>query len=140
MAFEAFAAIIVGLSGGLAVGGGFVAFIAVLGIIPRLIQLSKRTTALRSFEWAIILGALTGSVATLHGITLKVSPFFTLPVGLLAGMFIGMLAAALAEVLNVFPIFTRRLKLEKYLIFLMMAIVLGKITGSLFQWLFFVKY
>ncbi|PAF13508.1 stage V sporulation protein AB, partial [Shouchella clausii] len=32
---------IIGFAGGLAVGSGFVAFLAVLGIIPRLTQLSK---------------------------------------------------------------------------------------------------
>lgn len=140
MAIEALFAIVVGISGGLAVGGGFVAFISVLGIIPRLVQLSKKEKALRSFEWAVILGGLTGSVATLHDVTFRVSALVSLPVGLFAGMFVGMLAAALAEVLNVFPIFARRLKLENNLLLLMMAIVLGKITGSLFQWLFFVRY
>ncbi|MEC0304808.1 stage V sporulation protein AB, partial [Terribacillus saccharophilus] len=39
--------------------------------------------------------------------------------------------------LNVFPILTRRIGLDSSLIWFFMAIVLGKITGSLFQWLLF---
>ena len=33
--------IVIGLAGGLAAGAGFVAFLTVLGIIPRLMQLTK---------------------------------------------------------------------------------------------------
>ncbi|MEH7228677.1 stage V sporulation protein AB, partial [Bacillus safensis] len=33
--------VLVGLGGGLTVGAGFVAFLTVLGIIPRLMQLTK---------------------------------------------------------------------------------------------------
>lgn len=33
--------IVIGLAGGIAVGGGYVAFLAVLGVIPRLAQLTR---------------------------------------------------------------------------------------------------
>lgn len=140
MAVEALFAILIGLSGGLAVGSGLVAFITVLGIIPRLVQLTKTQKAIQAYEIAVITGAMIGSIATLHDIKGIFPAFFTIPVGLAAGMFVGMLAAALTEVLNVLPILAKRIGLEKNIIVLVMAIVLGKIFGSLFHWIFFVKF
>ena len=55
------------------------------------------------------------------------------------GVFVGMLAAALTEVLNVFPILAKRVGIEDRIIILIMAIVLGKIFGSLFHWIYFVN-
>ena len=57
--------IFIGLAGGLAVGSGFVAFLTVLGIIPRLTQLSKTMKMIRYYEWAVVLGAICGAMATL---------------------------------------------------------------------------
>jgi stage V sporulation protein AB len=55
-------------------------------------------------------------------------------------MFIGMLAAALTEVLNVFPILAKRIGLGDKIVILLMAIVFGKIIGSLFHWIYFVNH
>jgi stage V sporulation protein AB len=49
-----------------------------------------------------------------------------------------MLAAALTEVLNVFPVLSKRIGIQEKIIYLLMALVLGKIAGSLFQWIYFV--
>jgi stage V sporulation protein AB len=54
------------------------------------------------------------------------------------GIFNGMLAAALTEVLNVFPVLSKRIGIQEKIIYLLMALVLGKIAGSLFQWIYFV--
>lgn len=68
------------------------------------------------------------------------SEWLAVPVGLLAGMFIGMLAAALTEVLNVLPILAKRIGFGSKIIILLMAIVFGKIAGSLFHWLYFIHH
>ncbi|MFB1050445.1 stage V sporulation protein AB [Paraliobacillus sp. JSM ZJ581] len=131
--------IIVGLASGLIVGTGFVAFITVLGIIPRLIQLSKTNKFLHFYEFGVVSGVMFGSYLSFTPFHLKVGVPFVLIWGLLHGVFIGMLAAALTEVLNVFPILAKRINVDQQIIWLMLAIVLGKIAGSLFQWLLFVK-
>ncbi|MFZ4452200.1 stage V sporulation protein AB [Salibacterium aidingense] len=138
MAFEVLITMIVGLSGGLAVGSGFVAFISVLGIIPRLVQLTNTEKAAKAYEIAVIGGAVFGTAAVLHPFQFSFPAFFTIPVGLAAGIFVGMLAAALTEVLNVFPILAKRVGMEKNVMSLVMAIVLGKIIGSLFHWIIYV--
>ncbi|TXC93475.1 stage V sporulation protein AB [Metabacillus litoralis] len=130
---------IVGLSGGLVVGSGFVAFLAVLGIIPRLTQLTKTYRLIHVYEWAIILGAVIVGWMSLRNTELFQSELWLIPIGLLCGVFIGMLAAALTEVLNVFPILAKRIGFGEKIIILLMAIVLGKIVGSLFHWIYFVN-
>ncbi len=129
---------LIGLAGGLAVGSGFVAFLSVLGVIPRLTQLTKTMKMIRFYEWAVVFGAVLGGCATLWDYSLLFSMYFLIPIGLLMGTFIGMLAAALTEVLNVLPILAKRIGIERKIVFLLMAIVMGKIFGSLFQWIYFV--
>ncbi|KIL44253.1 stage V sporulation protein AB [Jeotgalibacillus soli] len=130
----------IGFASGIAVGGGFVAFLAVLGIIPRLIQLVGSRVHLRSLEWAVITGAMTGLAGSIYEVSTEFAIWLVPLVGLLAGTFIGMLAAALTEVLDVIPIVTRRLGMASKLQAIMHAIVFGKVAGSLFYWLLFIPY
>ncbi|WP_017755651.1 stage V sporulation protein AB [Calidifontibacillus oryziterrae] len=130
--------ILVGFAGGVAVGSGFVAFLTVLGIIPRLTQLTKTMKYIRAYEWSVVLGATTGCWIYLNETIHSISSLFLIPIGLADGIFVGMLAAALTEVLNVFPILAKRLGIQEKIIFLLMAIVLGKVLGSLFHWVYFV--
>jgi stage V sporulation protein AB len=128
----------VGFAGGLAVGAGFVAFLTVLKMIPRLTQLTKTMKMIHHYELAIVIGVLTGSWLGLQDHILSISKLFLIPIGLLDGIFNGMLAAALTEVLNVFPIISKRIGIQDKIIYLIMAIVFGKVAGSLFQWMYFV--
>lgn len=129
----------IGFAGGIAVGGGFVAFLAVLGIIPRLVQLTKSVHYVQAYEWAVITGALTGSWCSLRDTVLSASPFWLVPLGLLCGVFVGMLSAALTEVLNVLPVLAKRVGVDGKIVVLLMALVLGKVLGSLFHWLYLIK-
>ncbi|WP_078553163.1 stage V sporulation protein AB [Bacillus alkalicellulosilyticus] len=140
MVIEAVLSIFIGLGGGLAVGGGFVAFLSVLGIVPRLTQLSKTQKYIAIYEWSVVLGALTGATASLNDLELHLTEWLLLPIGLACGMFVGMLAAALTEVLNVLPILSKRIGVQEKIVILLMAIVLGKMFGSLFHWVYFVDH
>ncbi|MFC4617865.1 stage V sporulation protein AB [Camelliibacillus cellulosilyticus] len=129
---------LIGLSWGLAVGAGFVAFLTVLGIIPRLTQLSKTHAYIRGYEWSVIIGAVTGTWFGVRNIHSVLPAFLLIPIGLGAGLFVGMLAAALTEVLNVLPILSKRIGIKEKILVLLMAIVLGKMFGSLFHWTYFI--
>jgi stage V sporulation protein AB len=129
----------IGLAGGLAVGTGYVAFLTVLGVIPRLTQLSKTMKMIHWYEWAVVMGALTGVLVSLEDILLFLKSYFLIPIGLATGIFYGMVAAALTEVLNVLPILAKRVGVDGKITILIMALVLGKILGSLFHWIYFVK-
>ncbi|GGF87457.1 stage V sporulation protein AB [Paenibacillus abyssi] len=127
---------LIGLAGGIAVGSGLVALLVVFDLIPRLAQLAYAYRNSAWFESAIICGAVYWSFADFFdwklGIPLQLP---LVGIGLLDGMFVGMLAAALTEVMNVLPILAKRLRIGKYLVSLLMAMVLGKVVGSLFDWL-----
>ena len=131
--------ILIGLAGGIAVGSGYVAFLAVLGIIPRLAQLTRSGKHIQYFEWAVIAGTLTGAWCSLKNITFQTSQYWLVILGIFCGTFIGMLAAALTEGLNVLPILAKRVGVEGKIIVLLVALVLGKVIGSLFHWIYFVK-
>ncbi|WP_251555421.1 stage V sporulation protein AB [Neobacillus muris] len=127
-----------GFASGLSVGAGYVAFLTVLGIIPRLMQLSKTMKMIHHYEWAVVIGALAGVLADLRDPILGLPAFLLIFLGLTGGVFVGMMAAGLTEALNVFPILAKRIHLDGKIVILIMAIVLGKIFGSIFQWVYFV--
>jgi stage V sporulation protein AB len=139
MTIKVLIVIFIGLAGGLAVGAGYVAFLTVLGVIPRLTQLSKTMKMIHWYENAVVLGALTGAIVSLEDVILYLKSFFLVPIGLAAGIFYGMVAAALTEVLNVFPILAKRVGVDGKITYLLMAFVLGKIFGSLFHWIYYVR-
>ncbi|MCM3747345.1 stage V sporulation protein AB [Paenibacillus pasadenensis] len=127
---------LLGLAGGVAVGSGMVALLIVFDLIPRLAQLSRAFRLSAVFESAVVGGSLFWTWADFFEWKLSLPPQLALPLpGLLCGIFIGMLAAALTEVMNVLPILAKRLRLTAYLGALVMAMVLGKTVGSLFDWL-----
>jgi stage V sporulation protein AB len=126
-----------GLSGGLATGAGYVAFITVLGVIPRLMSATKTTSSIHLYELSLVLGVVAGTLLHIFNVDLHWPAVTTAFVGLFSGLFIGMAAAALTEVLNVFPILARRAGVFANINILMMAVALGKMTGSLIQWIVF---
>lgn len=133
------AEVVIGFAWGLAVGCGFVAFLTVLGIIPRLIQLTKTLHLVKVYTGCVILGTLMGTYLSFTNVSWSNPVILIVFWGLFHGIFNGMLAAALTEVLNVFPLLTKRIRLENKLITFMMAVVIGKIIGSLFQWIILVR-
>ncbi|AFC29832.1 Stage V sporulation protein AB [Paenibacillus mucilaginosus 3016] len=125
----------VGLAGGLAVGSGLVAFLVVLDIIPRLAQITRSYYRIRWYEGAVILGALFFTLTDFFEWEYGLFPLASSLFGLFSGCFIGMLAAALTEVINVLPILAKRIGMERYIIWLLMAMILGKVLGSMVDWL-----
>lgn len=130
-------AAVVGVAGGLAVGGGMVAFLVVLDIIPRLAQMTRAFDRVHFFEGAIVIGVIVWTIADFCDWRVQLSPLAPAIVGFVSGCFIGMLAGALTEVLNVLPIMAKRMGLGGYIVWLLMAMVLGKVAGSLFEWIVF---
>ncbi|WP_400163845.1 stage V sporulation protein AB [Brevibacillus sp. TJ4] len=125
----------IGLGWGVAVGSGFVAFITVLDLIPRLTQLTNSRRHIRKLEWALICGVVFFTLVDFYGWQTALPRLAASVYGLFSGVFVGTLAAGLTEALNVFPIIAKRLQMEDKLLYLLMAMVLGKIAGSLVQWL-----
>ncbi|NIK77528.1 stage V sporulation protein AB [Paenibacillus castaneae] len=129
---------LLGLAGGLAVGSGLVALLIVLDIIPRLAQIANAYRMSIWYETAVISGSLYWTFFDFMDWKLAMpSGAWLSTIGLFDGIFVGMLAAALTEVMNVLPILAKRMNLSKFMVSLVMAMVLGKTLGSLFDWLVF---
>ncbi|MCC8028856.1 MAG: stage V sporulation protein AB [Lachnospiraceae bacterium] len=125
--------ILIGLVCGLAVAAGAFALIAGLGLIPRLAGKTSVASCVIPLENAVIYGGLFGAVVALFGqIPLRIGSWFTVVYGLSAGVFTGCLEVALAEVLNVFPILFRRVKLKQGLNLIVFFFALGKTAGALY--------
>ncbi len=127
--------ILIGFSGGIVIGSAFIAVIVLLNIIPRLAQMSHTDEFINIYEKVMILSVVLITLLDFFDVTLKISKIYLVPIGLIMGIFIGILAAALAEVINVVAVFERRVKIKDYIIYILIAIALGKTVGSLIQWL-----
>lgn len=127
--------VIAGVAGGFSVGSAFVALLIVLDLIPRLVQLTRAYRRAWLFESATLTGALYWICADQFHWRMTWSAGWLLIPAIFQGVFVGMFAAALTEVLNVLPILSKRLKLKPYLFSLLIAMILGKVTGSLIDWL-----
>ncbi|MDR5660058.1 stage V sporulation protein AB [Serpentinicella sp. ANB-PHB4] len=127
---------IVGFGNGLIVGSGIVALITLLDIVPRLCQLTKTYKYIRQYEGIIILGSVIAAFLSLTDISIFNNRVYVVIIfGFFNGFFIGMLASALAEVMNVIPVIVRRFKIDGYVIYILYALIFGKVIGSLVDWL-----
>lgn len=125
-----------GLSFGLTVSAGIFAFITMLDVIPRLTHRTGTAVHLYGYENTIILGGTLGNIMFLFVRNFPVSYVGLAVFGLFSGTFIGCLAMALAESLRVIPIFVKRLKLKEGLPIVLVAIALGKLAGTIYQYFF----
>ncbi|WP_427339039.1 stage V sporulation protein AB [Caloranaerobacter sp. DY30410] len=126
---------LIGFSGGIVIGSAFIAVIVLLNIIPRLAQMSHTEKFINIYEKVMILSVVLITLLDFFDVTLRISEIYLVPIGLIMGIFIGILAAALAEVIDVVAVFERRVKIKDYIIYILIAIAFGKTVGSLIQWL-----
>ena len=119
------------IAAGLMVSAGVFAFIAAIGIVPRMAWRTGTRHFVRWYEDVIVLGGIFGTTTMFIDYRLPPSDFLLGAVALFNGLFVGVLAMALTEVLNVMPILMRRARLTKGLQWIILAFALGKIVGSL---------
>ena len=129
------ASAIIGFGSGLIIAGAVYAFITIVGAVPRLAQKTQTTKQVRVYESALALGGIFGVLASTFQFLLPVGSIGVAAISVANGIFIGCLAMSLAEVMNVIPIFSRRARIERGMFFLVMAIAVGKLVGSLMYFL-----
>lgn len=126
---------VLALSGGMLVGTAAAAFVTLLDIIPRLSQVSNTSDKIGIYEITISISMTVTSLGALLGWSIGINyKIFIVLIGFTLGAFVGLLASALAEVLNVMPVLFRRVSIEKYIIAVLIAVALGKIIGSFLSW------
>lgn len=123
--------ILYSMASGLMVSAGVFAFIAAIGIVPRMAWRTGTRHYVRWYEDAIVLGGIFGTTTMFVDYRLPASDVLLGAFALCNGLFVGVLAMALTEVLNVMPILMRRARLTKGLQWIILAFALGKVVGSL---------
>ena len=87
------------------------------------------------YEDMVAAGAILGNLFQIFEVNLPGRMIFLAIYGLFGGIFVGCWAMALAEILNVFPIFMRRARIVRYLAVFVVMVALGKGIGAgLFFW------
>lgn len=121
---------LIGLSGGLVIAGGLFSFIIELGVVADLADRTHTGEHILLYEDCVAVGGIVGNLLSVFHFSLPVGVWLLPVFGLLAGIFVGCWSMALAEILNVFPIFVRRLKIVRYLSAFVLSMALGKGIGA----------
>ncbi|MDE6738571.1 MAG: stage V sporulation protein AB [Lachnospiraceae bacterium] len=144
---------VIGVSSGLIVSAGVFTVLISVGLIPRFagkMHVARKIFVLEEMvvfgtlfggffsifsDWGMIGGfvrehRLFGEYAT-EGAWNLIGTLFLLVFGVFAGIFVGCLALAIAEMLNTIPIFARRIGFRHGLGIAILAVALGKLVGSL---------
>ena len=122
--------VLLGFGSGLVIAGAVFAFIAIIGVVPRLAQKTNSQQYIKLYEEAIIAGGIFGASTMMIEYRLPLPAAVVAPLALCVGIFFGCLAVSLAEVLDVIPVLTRRARLQQGMAAFMLAIALGKLVGS----------
>lgn len=137
-----------GLSYGMLASAGVFTVLAAVGLIPRFAGKTHTAGKAVLYEEMVIGGTIVGGLVSvferychfgdkllilgLPEAVLKVAgTIIILIFGMSAGMFIGCLALAIAEMLNSIPIFARRAGFRHGLGIVICAVAAGKLVGSL---------
>lgn len=143
--------------------GVFTVFVSV-GLVPRFADKTHTAAYIIKYENAIMAGSILGCLFSIYakGITPFLGKLGAIPLfgdfslftggpfyhlltwgnlllgvfGIFAGMFVGCIAIAIAEMLNTIPIFLRRISLGEGAGILILSIALGKVLGSFLYYVF----
>ncbi len=144
---------IIGVSSGLIVSAGVFTVLISVGLIPRFAGKMHVARKIFILEEMVVFGTLFGGFFSIfgdwgmigefvkkhrifgesatEGVWNLIGTLFLLMFGVFAGIFGGCLALAIAEMLNTIPIFARRIGFRHGLGIAILAVALGKLTGSL---------
>ena len=144
---------VIGVSAGLIVSAGVFTVLISVGLIPRFAGKMHVAQKVFVLEEAVIWGTLTGSFLSVYsewgqigyyvrmheifgagateGVWNLTGTLIQIIFGLFAGIFVGCLALAIAEMLNTIPVFARRIGFRHGLGVAILAVAVGKLLGSL---------
>lgn len=144
---------LIGASAGLIVSAGVFTVLLSVGLIPRFAGKMHVARKIFTLEEMVVFGTLAGGLCSVYsdlgmigryvrehrlfgadatdGIWNLFATVFLIVFGLFAGIFVGCLALAIAEMLDTIPIFSRRIGFRHGLGIAILAVALGKLVGSL---------
>ena len=118
----------IGLSSGGVIAAGIFAFLAIIGVFPRLIGVTHTRCYMILYETLLILGGTAGNLMDLFHLPLAgAGTAFLALWGLALGVFVG----CLVETLKALPVLGRRLGLAVGIQYLILSIAAGKFVGAM---------
>ena len=124
---------VIGFSAGIIVAGGLFSFIIGLGVISDFADRTHTGEHILLYEDCVALGGMLGNLWWLYQFPIRGGEIMLMISGTLSGIFVGAWSMALAEMLDIFPIFVRRFKGIRYVPHMILGIALGKGLGALFS-------
>lgn len=125
--------IFIGLVSGIIIAGGLFAFVVTVGVMTRLVTATKTAKRILLYEDVLVIGVAIANGISLYTPTVRYTGFLLPFCGLFSGIYVGCLAVALAEVVNVMPVFARRVKLKYGMSWLIVGFAIGKMLGTWYQ-------
>ena len=144
---------VIGISSGLIVSAGVFTVLISVGLIPRFAGKMHVARKIFVLEEMVVLGTLAGGFLSIfsdwgmigrfvrehallgesatEGVWRLIGTAVLVVFGVFAGIFVGCLALAIAEMLNTIPVFARRIGFRHGLGIAILAVALGKLAGSL---------
>ena len=144
---------LIGISSGLIVSAGVFTVLISVGLIPRFAGKMHVARKIFVLEEMVVCGTLVGGFFSIfrdwgmvgefvrehelfgrnatQGVWNFIGTLFLMLFGVFAGIFVGCLALAIAEMLNTIPVFARRVGFRHGLGIAILAVALGKLIGSL---------
>ncbi len=145
--------IIAGGSYGLLSSAGVFTVLAAVGLVPRFAGKTHTAGKIILYEEAVVFGTITGAILSIfrrycsfgawwqerfpgceEGLYL-IGVVWQTAFGLFAGMFVGCLALAIAEMLDSIPILARRVSFRHGMGLAILSMAAGKLCGSLLYFL-----
>lgn len=153
---------VLGVGAGFGVSGGVFTTLIAIGLVPRFAGKTHTAKHIFLYEEMVAAGTLSGGLLTVFFPFIRphewwgsewtrngsfyqglfegelypiLGMLFLLLNGLFAGIFVGCLALAIAEMLDSIPIFARRFRFRHGLGIVILGMSLGKTLGSLFYFL-----
>lgn len=124
---------IAGIFSGALVAAGMFAFVTMIGVVSRMAARTKSVRMVLLYEDLVVIGATVGNILFLFEPSLimpATGALWRIVFGFFAGVYVGCLSIALAELLNVVPIFSRRIKLNRGLTAFVLTFAFGKLCGA----------
>lgn len=141
---------ILALDAGILVSGGVFSVLLAVGLIPRFAGKTQTAKHIWLYENMVVLGTVVGCILSVYEPFVQIGTWVSgrtgywydvleaiiwvvlVLYGLFAGIFVGCLAIAIAEMLDSIPIMTRRLGFRHGLGIMVTGLAFGKLAGSLF--------
>ncbi len=141
--------IVSGLSAGFLTAAAYVAFIAMLGVFPKIAAKTNTARQCILYENCLMIGILMATLLqfcvsfysssfTQSAILPEwIGTILLMAIGLFGGLYIGFLIGGLSEVLNVIPTYARKAHIQKRVGLLIFFLALGKGLFSIIYFFLF---